>query len=55
LPDVLATGITRIAVSSAITAATDPALVTRDLLVMLENNRDRQTAAANSSSLTSDL
>jgi thiamine-phosphate pyrophosphorylase len=37
LPDVLAAGTTRIAVSSAITADADPALAARDLLVMLEN------------------
>lgn len=37
LPDVLAAGITRIAVSSAVTAAEGPALAARNLLVMLEN------------------
>lgn len=35
LPDVLATGITRIAVSSAITAAADPALAAHKLLAIL--------------------
>jgi len=54
LPDVLAAGITRIAVSSAITAATDPALAARNLLVMLESNRASQVAETVPTSLIPD-
>ena len=53
LPEVLATGVTRVAVGAAVTEAREPAVAARELLVMLENAEQiAATAEAVSPSLT---
>jgi thiamine-phosphate pyrophosphorylase len=54
LPDVLARGISRVAVGSAIAAADDPASAVRELLGMLNKSRAEEAASA-IRPLTSDL
>ena len=50
LADVLAAGITRVAVGAAVTEAADPACAARELLGMLNGRSDAQRPAAEAAS-----